>query len=143
MRIINTVLFCGCVLLVSLPSYGVTKCVVLNSSTTCSSSTQTGVLDWSSTCTTNGVRTTIRGVSGCASQSGGSNELRDSINTSGYGDDNKHCWCRMISPAVSKWIFSYSYGSGGECDANCGANCAGTVQEYDGFRSTMMSNLSN
>ncbi|MBO8407371.1 MAG: hypothetical protein IAC77_02825, partial [Proteobacteria bacterium] len=46
-------------------AHAVTKCVALNSSTTCSTSNQslyTGYTDWASTCTTNGVSTPISGI---------------------------------------------------------------------------------
>ena len=82
------------------PAAAVTKCVKLTSSTTCSTySGEHGQSNWSATC--GGV--SIQGVAFCGSQNGGSQGATSTaVTISTTSDDNKYCWCRMISPAVSR-----------------------------------------
>ncbi len=102
-----------------------TKCVALNSSTTCTSSPSTGSLDWSATCTTDGNSVAISGIAGCSSQNGSAIGTKsDTISTSSTTEDNMYCWCKMTSPAVSSWVFNYVYGSAANCAYECAKFCA-------------------
>ena len=127
-------------------AHAVTKCVALNSSTTCTSdSTQYHFrTDWASTCTTNGVSTPISGIGRCCSTEGASQHTpATELDTSSTADDNKYCWCKMTSPAVSRWVFSDSYGSLASCAVNCASVCAYRVRVYAGFRSALFGSLSD
>ena len=104
------------------PAFAVTKCVKLSSSTTCSTySGISGQSNWSATC--GGV--SIQGVAFCGSQDGGSTgATTDAVTTS---DNNKYCWCRMISPVVSHWISATSFASNDECSQNCAYECGDRI----------------
>ena len=123
------------------PAYAVTKCVKLTSSTTCTSAS--GALsqsNWSATC--GGIA--IQGVAFCGSQDGGSVGTKsESVTTSSTSDDNRHCWCKMVSPAVSSWVFYYSRTSAGECAFYCANNCARGAQGISAFQSALFSELSD
>ena len=126
-------------------AHAVTKCVALNSSTTCTSSpTQYQYhTDWADTCTTNGVSTPISGIGICSSTKGAYQyATATKLDISSTSDDNKYCWCRMISPAVSRWVYS-SYSSAGVCAQLCAANCATNVRDLAAFRSALFRYLSD
>ena len=101
------------------PAFAVTKCVKLSSSTTCSTySGISGQSNWSATC--GGV--SIQGVAFCGSQDGGSTgATTDAVTTS---DNNKYCWCKMVSPAVSSWVFYGDRESASNCARLCARICA-------------------
>ena len=135
-------IFCA---MVAAPAHAVTKCVALSGSTTCTpSGSATGHTDWAATCTTNGVSTPISGIGVCGSTDGGSvGATATELDTSSTSDDNKYCWCKMTSPAVSRWVFLYSIGSASACAQTCAANCAYRVQLYASIRSAMFGSLSD
>ena len=123
------------------PAMAVTKCVKLNSSTTCSSSSGAyRQSNWSATC--GGV--SIQGVAFCGSQDGGSaGATTDAVTTSSTSDNNKYCWCKMVSPAVSRWVFNYASASAGSCANSCATYCASDARSSASFRSALFSNLSD
>ena len=121
------------------PAYAVTKCVKLTPSTTCTTSSGNGS-NWSATC--GGIE--IQGVAFCGSQDGGSTGTKsETVTTSSNSDDNKNCWCKMVSPAVSSWVFSYSYPYAGTCATSCAGYCASRAQLASVFRSGLFSGLSD
>ena len=120
------------------PAYAVTKCVKLTSSTTCNSSSGAdGQSNWSATC--GGIA--IQGVAFCGSQSGGSDgKTSETVTTSLTSDDNKYCWCKMVSPAVSSWVFVYiARPSAGNCASRCAAYCAAGVRYNSDFQPGLFS----
>ena len=123
------------------PAYAVTKCVKLTSSTTCTSFSGAGnQSNWSATC--GGIE--IQGVALCGYRNGGSIGTKsENVTTSSTSDDNKNCWCKMVSPAVSSWVFSYSGSAAGYCATNCASNCAFYAQINSAFRSALFSGLSD
>ena len=123
------------------PAYAVTKCVKLTSSTTCTShSGEVGQSNWSATC--GGIE--IQGDAFCGSQRGGSTGTRlKKVTTSLTSDDNVHCWCKMVSPAVSSWVFVVSSTTAGGCAYNCASLCAARAQYNPDFRSGLFWGLSD
>ena len=122
------------------PAYAVTKCVKLTPSTTCTTSSGNGS-NWSATC--GGIE--IQGVAFCGSRKGGSMGTKsETVTTSSTSDNNKYCWCKMVSPAVSSWVFSFSYTDAGSCATTCAYGCAlGAGQTNSAFRSALFSGLSD
>ena len=135
-------IFCA---MVAAPAHAVTKCVALNSSTTCTSSYSQyqGHTDWAATCTTNGVSTPISGIGICSSTQGSKYQTATELDTSSTADDNKYCWCRMISPAVSRWVFYHSTASSGFCAQGCARDCASGVRLNAAFGSALFGSLSD
>ena len=127
------------------PATAVTKCVALNSNTTCTyENPGLNAVDWTSTCTTNGVNTPISGIGICSGTSGTSTgQTATKLKTS--SSDAKFCWCKMTSPAVSsRWVYAHTLGpSVSQCYERCAQMCASAVQSYAAFRSAMLSSLSD
>ena len=126
-------------------AHAVTKCVALNSNTTCPPSTSSyiGHTDWAATCTTNGVSIPISGIGICSSLRGSSiGQTATELNTSSTSDDNKYCWCKMTSPAVSRWVL-HNPNASTSCDRYCANFCANDVQSRASFRSAMFGSLSD
>ena len=122
------------------PVYAVTKCVKLTSSTTCTShSGAAGQANWSVTC--GGIE--IQGVAFCGSQDGGASGTK-SENVTSSRDNNKYCWCKMVSPAVSSWVFYKVSGMfAAECPYLCPIYCANAAKANPPFRSALFSGLSD
>ena len=119
------------------PAAAVTKCVKLTSSTTCSNSSHSGS-NWSVTC--DGVP--VEGVGFCVSQVGNAiGAAATAVTVSLSSDDNKYCWCKMVSPAVSRWIYATTFSS--RCADNCTNYCANVAKSNTSFKSAMFRNLSD
>ena len=123
------------------PAYAVTKCVKLTPSTTCTSSSgANNQSNWSATC--GGIE--IQGVALCGSQDGGSVGTKSETVTTGLtSDDNKYCWCKMVSPAVSSWVFNLSRAFAGDCAYLCAHVCASNALGNSAIRSALFSGLSD
>ena len=127
-------------------AHAVTKCVALNSSTRCATDyTQyQGHTDWAATCTTYGVSTPISGIGICSSTSGiSSGQTATELSTSSTGDDNRYCWCKVTSPAVSRWVFRISSMSAGSCAQWCAHHCADGIRRDTAFWSALFGSLSD
>ncbi len=133
------------------PAAAVTKCVALNTSMTCNIDAQNGNLDWSGSCSMRGGPTTVSGIAACSSQNGGtagklSATLPVTLTSSGTADDNKYCWCKMTSPAVSQWVYASSFSSNGMCINNCATACRDGLNfksSFPQFLPNMISQLSD
>ena len=128
-------------------AHAVTKCVALNSSSTTCTSNETQYLnhtDWDATCKTNGVSTPISGIGICSSTGGASQYVTATELDTSYTDDkNLYCWCKMTSPAVSRWVFNSSTTSVGSCAQMCAYRCAAHVQNNAAMRSALFSSFSD
>ena len=128
-------------------AHAVTKCVALNNSSTTCTSNNTEYqyhTDWAATCTTNGVSTPISGIGICSSTDGGSTgATATELDTSSTADENLNCWCKMTSPAVSRWVCDGSLTSAGNCARDCASNCALLVRYAAAFRSALFGSLSD
>ena len=89
------------------PATAVSTCIPLTPDDSCSFSfVSYGGPDWESYCA--GTTAAFIGVGICSSQNGGSTgTTATSIKTSNIHAENKYCWCKLISPAVSLWHFVY------------------------------------
>ena len=119
------------------PAMAVTKCVKLTPSTTCTTYSGNGS-NWSATCGS----IEIQGVAFCGSQKGGSVGTKsETVTTSLTSNDNRYCWCKMVSPAVSSWVFSSGGGSASGCANGCASTCAYDAARIASFRSALFSGL--
>ena len=133
----NIVMLSVILAVVSVPAAAVQKCVALGSRTTCAgtrglSQQLTGKTDWKLTCRTNSTSVTVKGIGVCAASSGTTSSPVDSLNTTACfstgqcpaSGDAVNCWCRMLSPALSQWVYSgLTFRSESECMYNCAAEC--------------------
>ena len=144
MKLPKQILLCGTFVMFCVPAYAVTKCVKLTPSTTCSY-VNSGfyVVDWTANCTSSGTSVAISGISQCSSTSGSSTgQKATSLEISG-GTDDTYCWCKMVSPAVSSWVFFSDYGSASDCAYYCAYFCADRAAYSAAFRSGLFSELSD
>ena len=127
------------------PTFAVTKCVALNSNTTCTyKNPGEYVVDWTSTCTTNGASTPISGIAVCSENDGSAGYTETRLNISGLLDNNLYCWCRMISPAVSLWVYTDTPAVTSDyCVSYCAYICADSMKNNASFRSAMFGSLSD
>ncbi|MBQ3038965.1 MAG: hypothetical protein IJD41_00200 [Alphaproteobacteria bacterium] len=131
------------------PAMAVQKCVALDSSTTtCTSTAAYGKADWSATCTTNDTSVPIKGIAMCSNQavaSAAPYSTSDAITTASSATEttNVNCWCKMVEPAVSPWLFLASYTSAGNCAYICSYFCANVVQGSSTYRSALFGSLAN
>ena len=123
------------------PAYAVIKCVKLTPSTTCTSfSGSYYYSNWSATC--GGIE--IQGVVFCSSTNAGSvGTTTEKIVATAENEDNKYCWCKMVSPAVSSWVYGGSFTNGAACANKCAYHCAETTKNSSAFRSGLFSGLSD
>lgn len=126
------------------PAMAVTKCVALNSSSTqCSGQSSDGP-DWTASCTTNGTKTTIAGISICSSTKSTGDYAATRLEYSTNPNENIHCWCRMISPAVSRWIsYTDPYTSAEKCLGDCSMLCSNYLAYSDGYRGAFFESMSD
>lgn len=124
------------------PASAVTKCVKLSSSTTCSQvNPGTYVVDWTSNCTSSGTSVAISGISQCSSTNGSSGGLKATALKISGGTDDKYCWCKMVSPGVSYWVFARGTGSASLCANYCAHYCASAAARNAAFRSALFPGL--
>ena len=134
-------IFCA---MVAAPAHAVTKCVALNSSTTCTLSDPSvfqNKSNWELNCTTNGKTVSVKGVWICGANRGDSHIAQAEITTS--ATDNKYCWCKMTSPAVSQWIYVDAKPSLDSCLSSCPISCASYTAWTPEFRNLLFSTLSD
>ena len=128
------------------PATAVTKCVALNSTTTeCSEpSAPSNGSEWRATCTTNGITTTIMGIGVCSATPPPSGYTVASIQYSTNPSENKECWCRMISPAVSQWVHYYNPNTSAEyCATMCSSVCSNYLAYSSGYRGSFFKSMTD
>ena len=139
--------FLTCAILIAQTAYAATKCVPLNSSTTCTTDSSAAALnksDWSTTCTTNGKTVTVKGVAAVFPFSSSSmkfNTRYDSLTAVSSGSGM--CACKMISPAISGWVFAQTNDWLIPNEAGFCANICISAFDSSSYRSALFSNLSD
>ena len=115
------------------------KCAPLSDVTAKNSATTyNGSLDWTAVVHHNASNQdiTVRGIGVCAASVGSRDYVTiSSIITTNLGEadpahENNYCWCKIISPAVSHWIYPPQYHTSDfwdsdlyECQTTCGYSC--------------------
>ena len=132
------------------PAIAVQKCVALNTeSTECGSPDPYPYLNtpwWEAICTTNDKKLLIKGIGACSRLQEPTYTLAYPYNTiptvSNSSDTtNVNCWCKMISPAVSRWVFAKTHTSVGDCAASCAFYCIDHFRASE-FRAAMFAEIS-
>lgn len=139
----NTILLTTTALLImaTRPTLSATKCVKLSSSTTYNPSSASiyNKTNWSGTCG----ETAVKGVAICGSTEGNLADVSDDIEISSSDfSANTECWCKMVSPAVSKWVHGAARQTTQQCMHDCVNNCQIIVGNPT-VRAAMFSNLTD
>lgn len=117
-----------------------TRCIPFDNSISCTATNYPAATatDATSKCTISGKTVNVHMIGICASNTGKIGTVADTINISQTPSENTLCWCRMVSPATSKWI-AYA-----ECMDNvgCGRRCQlSNGTQFIQFRSALFNNL--
>ena len=77
---------------------------------------------------------TTEGIGICSANTLESGNYRDVLTQVGVAGNMQHCWCKMIRPDVSKWVFGKTYTSYSDCVGSCAEYCGFSVsyKEYIG-----------
>ncbi len=128
-------------LLIANDAFCATRCVPFSLSIYCTPVTtpKSGTTDWQSECTIDNITMNARGIGVCASDDAPIGTVKDTVTISGNASANTRCWCKMTSPAVSKWI-AYDTCSSQNCAARCQLSGASTGQ-LSVFRTALFNNL--
>lgn len=99
----------------------VVQCVKLDPATVCTTSNDCyNVADCSVDCDI----TPVVLVGQCGSVSGTADvSTLDNVTISATTTNNKYCWCKIVSPAVSKWVYRYEYSASSSCFQQCARGC--------------------
>ncbi|MBR4891986.1 MAG: hypothetical protein IKZ34_02270 [Alphaproteobacteria bacterium] len=120
------------------------QCLKLNPSTVCSAVTGRVYNVAETTVNCDNQQITMVGI--CGSNTGTADvTTRDNISVSTTNTSNIYCWCMMIEPVPSRWVYRYQYQDAYNCKMQCAVGCNNAFV-YDGtgdrsFRSAMISNL--
>ncbi len=142
--------------LLTAPATAVQKCVALDAGSSVVVSADgpmyshvTNGYDWSVTFEN---ATVVRGIAVTSdmspSSSGGITEELTTDKSSNIFVKNKYCWCRMIYPAVSAWVYlavsnllEHPTDPSNEMFSECAARCANSAGYDRSFRQKLFSNL--
>lgn len=116
-----------CVTLLT-PAYSAVKCIPHTSYPSCGTlSVEESQTDWSMDCDGFGSisgSSIVKGVGLCSNKFADTGTFSDSITFSKNASENVYCWCKMLSPVVSKWTSAGDYVSTYEdCALSCAASC--------------------
>lgn len=78
----------------------------------------------------------LDGVAACNEITGTANTADGTVSTS-TSDTGQNCWCSMVMPLVSDWVYSGAYASDAACASNCTTACANNVKTSATFRGAM------
>ncbi len=122
--------------------YAATKCVPLGTGTSCSTADLSSLsfgIEWNTTCynsNNNNEDIEIYGIAACSSSSGTYGSKSSTISTGLVSDtdptstnDNKYCWCRIIRPGVSDWMFLGNYSTAYGCHYQCATACGESIAQ--------------
>ncbi len=135
-------LIIGVFAITAIPALGATRCIKLNGNTTCDAPTSTKS-EWGMTCAP---AIKVQGVMFCSNQSApsaGTPAETLTVSPAAYASQNQYCYCKMVAPAVSRWIYVATFSTYDDCYTNCAAKCADRAVDYISVRNTMFSVLSN
>lgn len=108
------------VLLCSQGAFAATRCVPYSEDMLCiGDEVPAHTLDAITTCTAGNVTFTVHMMGVCASDQAEHGATADTIHISDDPSENTRCWCRMLSPAVSKWVVTESKCNNGDCASRC------------------------
>lgn len=124
-------------------AFAAVNCIALTPETSCTLvKPEEGQSDWSADC--NGIN--IKAVSACghvdkSSFTPESGWITESVRRSGNVEENTDCFCKMVQPAVSRWVYYKTHITAGDCSWWCSNACAGAMAESAEFRASVLGEL--
>ena len=119
--------------ILTVPTFAaVQKCVPLTPEITCADPVfQTSSYDWSVTCN----RLPIQGIAVAADN--GDDDVADSVSSA---NGITECWCKIVSPVVTKWAWASHVVTGHQ---SCSYACAISMVNESEFRSFILASFSD
>lgn len=117
------------------------RCVdVTGASITSCSALLLGTLrsDWELNCNTAGGAQYVNGIGVCSATSGSVGDAELTLNidyTTAMNTNNKYCWCRLVVPESSAYVFGNSFTNWAACATNCAQYCGQQFATTPNFRS--------
>ena len=131
-RLSQILAFFSTAVLLPVSCFATVKCIALGSSATCEYLAPTEwQSDWTSRC--NGID--VSGVSVCANyendQITGNGAVIDTVWKNSDVSKNRACFCRIIGPVISRWVYAETYNDAGSngCAQWCQHSCAGKIAD--------------
>ena len=82
----------------------------------------------------------VTGIATCNTTSGSGATAYPQYNFE-QGTEGQHCWCKMLSPARSAWVYRTDLSSAAGCAAGCANRCTIFVHGSAAFRSAMFGSV--
>ncbi|MDE6478428.1 MAG: hypothetical protein K2L94_04245 [Alphaproteobacteria bacterium] len=115
-----------------------TRCIPFNAASISCTATNTpaiGATNWESVCTIGTISMRVQGIGVCASDNASVGAVRDTVHISANAAENVRCWCKITTPATSKWV-AYA-----ECSTqNCASRCQLNGTGYADVRTALFNN---
>ena len=134
MKKILTLTAVGAILTV--PAMAVVQCVGLAAGTECRPSSDDSKIGWRATCNYNtSNEISVKGIGICAQAQGYgqfdvlSDEEFFVVSTDATSVNLTTCWCRALTPFLSKWVLATTYPSSLNCAKYCGQACGGYIEQ--------------
>jgi hypothetical protein len=137
---------CFIVLVFSASAYAAAvKCIAMNSSSTCVNTynqdgynAEPGQSDWGSKCGS----VYVHGVSACGKNPNQSiGWVTDSVSLDGDVSKNTACFCKLVQPVVSRWVYAENRSTAGDCAWWCQNACAGKLNDTSGTNQTFHNSI--
>lgn len=98
----------------------ITRCLPLSANTSCTGNGRDSFnkVEWVATCN----NTPVHGI-GLCSDTPGTTIGATGQPTLTYSSDAQYCWCKMLYPAVSSWVFAFDFKAYGDCAQECSIQC--------------------
>lgn len=121
---------------IGVASAATVKCIAFNTQTACTYDNPYDYVDFTAYC--GGI--TVRGLGYCSEQSGSSvgSTTMDLEKSKGI-----YCWCRMVSPALSNWVYLESAMDSSQCVHTCSIDCAIALNDSRTKGSSMRQGMFN
>lgn len=115
------------------------KCIAMGADSNCSATysdptgqnltAEPGQSDWGASCN----NISIHGIALCGTNTGlSSGDVVDSVSISGDVGANTACYCKIVQPVVSRWVFAENRSTAGDCAWWCQNACAGKTIDKAG-----------
>lgn len=85
---------------------------------------------------------TLSGIATCNSTAGSYGVAYPQYNFE-QGTTGVRCWCRMLRPSRSAWVYSDVFSSASDCASNCAGLCGYSVRFRVGFRGGVFGSAGN
>ncbi|MBE6460022.1 MAG: hypothetical protein E7009_03510 [Alphaproteobacteria bacterium] len=129
---------------ITVPVIAAQKCIALDANLTVTSSYAESYETYWSATLSNGIKVEGDGI--CSDSVGGTAPVKQ-LDLSSPDIYRSHCWCRIFSPAVSYWVYTFwledADGGASDCRDECSEHCRYYFVNDTSYRVKMFSQLSD